>query len=214
MSLGGAVETGRCTNCGFENPNDSKFCGRCGNVLQATYGPNDFGRPKPKKRLGILVILIVVAITIVMILSAVALTDSNKSNGTSKLTLYVHISFSVIQMATPSPLVTLSVDFNGDGKIETARDYYPLVSIIGDLYTQTSIKTLVVMLDSSSSTFSYRIQVWNGTSTLDYFTDQPYDTFNGSISDGSANTWNFTPSMTDGQHCQLLTEYQVNSLSS
>jgi hypothetical protein len=211
----------KCPNCGFDNLDDSRFCGQCGKITQvpgpvaSTYYSQS--SQKPKRTIMVLAI-VVIAVIIIAAIGVIALQSNGPSNSSSNPLssdpLYAHILFSVEQIATENPKVQLSVDINGDGIYEVVQNYYPVTYTFGFIYMQSSIQNVVIKLDSSAKTFSYRIQVFNGTKTLFYMSDkEPYDTFSGNISDSSTNQWNFTPDITNSDYCYLLTSYEVSYLN-
>jgi uncharacterized Zn-finger protein len=199
------VESVKCPYCGFNNPDGSKFCGRCGRVFQV------MTRPRKKKKIIAVLAVVVVAIILVAAISAISFSFS-PSGDSSKPVLYAHILFNVDEMATTHPRVQLSVDTNGDGIYETIQNYTPTMTTMGNIYLQTNAQSAIFKLNSSASTFSYRIQVFSGTSTLYYIPGQPYDTFTGAIKDDTNNTENFTPTLNNTSPCYLLTSYFINQL--
>jgi flagellar basal body-associated protein FliL len=208
----GVVEIIKCPNCGFDNPDDSKFCGQCGKDVLVAAGPiasvhYSQSSRIPKKTIMI-VAVIVIAIIIVAAIGVVVL----QSSSSSKTQLYANISISLTETATANPLIRLSVDNNGDGNFETVKDYQQTASNISGLYIEV-IQNITVALGSSASTFAYRIQVFNGASTLHYNGTQPYETFTGKIVDGGSYDWGLylNSIQNNNQNCDLDTNYLITT---
>ena len=199
---------GRCPNCGFEILEGTTFCVQCGTVIQPFCRQNVYTVPKPKRNTSLLVAVAVTAVIIIVI----AANLSVLGHLNTKKSLYAHINIgSINQVATPSPSFMLYFDSNGDGIFETVQNYSVFTTSITPIYLGSS-QSVVLKLDSSASSFSYRIQIFNGTSTLSYLSDEAYETFSGPIVERSAGGWNFAPDVMDGHHTHLVTDYSVLAL--
>ncbi|OPY31347.1 MAG: hypothetical protein A4E32_01800 [Methanomassiliicoccales archaeon PtaU1.Bin124] len=208
----------RCRNCGKDNSPSSKYCVHCGGKVEGQPDPiPPYQRkvPPPYTRDDsnrTLVIALVVLLAAAMVVIVVAAIGNQPTGGGGNIFSQYSVTIDINGIANANyynPEVKLSIDQNGDGTYDIVR-YYLVESLFnGTAYTQIEAITDSFDLSGNDVLFHYRVEIFYGSTTLYYVSDQASVTHTGMIRDGDSGSWAYDLNHA-GDWCHMTTSYVVH----